>query len=78
MARPIHYGWFVVAAGRFAFAGLGFSCFAFGMLLPSMGASLGLSFSQMGLISTSNFVGYRIAVLLVRQTVSPLRSMKTD
>jgi len=46
------------------FAGLGFGRFALGMLLPSMGASLGLSFSQMGLISTSNFVGYLIAVLL--------------
>ena len=65
VARPIHYGWFVVAAGTLCiFAGLGFGRFALGMLLPSMGASLGLSFSQMGLISTSNFVGYLIAVLL--------------
>lgn len=65
VARPIHYGWFVVAAGTLCiFAGLGFGRFALGMLLPSMGASLGLSFSQMGLISTSNFVGYLVAVLL--------------
>lgn len=64
-ARPIHYGWLVVAAGTLCiFAGLGFGRFALGMLLPSMGASLGLSFSQMGLISTANFVGYLIAVLL--------------
>ncbi|MBU4264088.1 MAG: MFS transporter [Proteobacteria bacterium] len=64
-SRPIHYGWYVVAAGTLCiFAGLGFGRFALGMLLPSMGASLGLSFSQMGLISTSNFVGYLIAVLL--------------
>lgn len=63
--RAIHYGWFVVAAGTLCiFAGLGFGRFALGMLLPSMGASLGLSFSQMGLISTANFVGYLIAVLL--------------
>jgi MFS family permease len=33
------------------------------MLLPAMGASLHLSYSQMGLISTSNFVGYLLAVL---------------
>ncbi|MBI4792790.1 MAG: MFS transporter [Deltaproteobacteria bacterium] len=61
----IHYGWFVVAAGTLCiFAGLGFGRFALGMILPSMGASLGLSYSQMGLISTANFVGYLLAVLL--------------
>ncbi|MFZ5773352.1 MAG: MFS transporter [Thermodesulfobacteriota bacterium] len=63
--RPTHYGWYVVAAGTLCiFAGLGFGRFALGMLLPSMGTSLGLSFSQMGLISTANFVGYLVAVLL--------------
>jgi MFS family permease len=65
VARLIHYGWFVVGAGTLCiFAGLGFGRFALGMLLPSLGASIGLSFSQMCLISTSNFAGYRIAVLL--------------
>ena len=60
----IHYGWYVVAAGTLCvFAGLGFGRFALGMLLPAMGASLHLSYSQMGLISTSNFVGYLLAVL---------------
>ena len=34
------------------------------MLLPSMGQSLQLSYSEMGLISTSNFIGYLVAVLL--------------
>jgi MFS family permease len=61
----IHYGWFVVAAGTLCiFAGLGFGRFALGMILPSMGAALNLSYSQMGLISTANFVGYLLAVLL--------------
>ncbi|MCB2181561.1 MAG: YbfB/YjiJ family MFS transporter [Desulfobulbaceae bacterium] len=61
----IHYGWFVVAAGTLCiFAGLGFGRFALGMLLPAMGKSLSLSYSQMGLISTLNFVGYLVAVLL--------------
>lgn len=61
----IHYGWFVVAAGTLCiFAGLGLGRFALGMILPSMGASLGLSYSQMGLISTANFAGYLLAVLL--------------
>ena len=61
----MHYGWFVVAAGTLCiFAGLGFGRFALGMILPSMGASLGLSYSQMGLISTANFAGYLLAVLI--------------
>ncbi|MBI5557656.1 MAG: MFS transporter [Deltaproteobacteria bacterium] len=63
--HAIHYGWFVVAAGTLCIcAGLGFGRFALGMLLPAMGGSLGLSYSQMGLISTANFVGYLLAVLL--------------
>ncbi len=33
------------------------------MMLPSMGESLALSYSQMGLISTVNFSGYLLAVL---------------
>ena len=46
------------------FAGLGFGRFALGMLLPAMGQSLQLTYSQMGLISTANFVGYLLAVLV--------------
>jgi MFS family permease len=62
--RTVHYGWYVVAAGTLCvFAGLGFGRFALGMLLPSMGVSLQLTYSQMGLISTANFVGYLLAVL---------------
>jgi MFS family permease len=63
--KPVHYGWYVVAAGTLCvFAGLGFGRFALGMLLPAMGISLKLTYSQMGLISTSNFVGYLLAVLV--------------
>jgi len=63
--RSVHYGWYVVAAGTLCvFAGLGFGRFALGMLLPAMGVSLQLTYSQMGLISTSNFVGYLLAVLV--------------
>jgi MFS family permease len=65
LTRSVHYGWYVVAAGTLCvFAGLGFGRFALGMLLPAMGASLKLTYSQMGLISTSNFVGYLLAVLV--------------
>ena len=46
------------------FACLGLGRFSLGMLLPSMGISLNLSYSQMGLIGTGNFVGYMISVIL--------------
>jgi predicted MFS family arabinose efflux permease len=46
------------------FACLGFGRFALGMLLPSMAATLQLSYSQIGFISTGNFIGYLLAVLL--------------
>jgi len=63
--RTVHYGWYVVAAGTLCiFASLGFGRFALGMLLPAMAESLHLTYSQMGLISTSNFIGYLVAVLL--------------
>ncbi len=60
----LHYGWLIVMAGTLCiFAGLGFGRFALGMLLPSMAPSLNLTYSQMGLISTFNFIGYLLAVL---------------
>jgi len=59
-----HYAWVVAAVGLFAiFACLGIGRFSLGMLLPSMGAELGLTYSQMGFVSTGNFVGYLLAVL---------------
>lgn len=62
---PFHYAWAIVAAGSIGiFACLGLGRFALGMLLPSMGASLDLSRSQMGWISTANFIGYMAAVML--------------
>lgn len=66
LRRP-HYGWIIVAAGMLTvFAAIGFGRFALGMLLPSMGASLGLRYAEMGLISTGNLVGYLVAVYGVR------------
>lgn len=62
---PFHYGWVVVCTGTLCiFASLGFGRFAIGMLLPSMEKSLGLSYSQMGYISTANFIGYLASVLI--------------
>ncbi|MFH2123031.1 MAG: MFS transporter [Pseudomonadota bacterium] len=61
----IHYGWYIMVTGTLClFASLGLGRFSLGMLLPSMGKSLHLSYSQMGLIGTVNFVGYLVAVLL--------------
>ncbi len=59
-----HYGWVVVGTGMLCImACLGFGRFALGMLLPSMGSTLHLTYSQMGFISTMNFLGYLVAVL---------------
>ncbi len=67
---PFHYGWLIMVSGTLCiFACLGLGRFSLGMLLPSMGSALGLSYSEMGLISTSNFVGYLAAVLLSSRLV---------
>jgi sugar phosphate permease len=59
------YRWIIVLAGIAGlFASLGLGRFSLGMMLPSMGEALALSYSQMGLISTVNFCGYLMAVLL--------------
>jgi MFS family permease len=61
---PFHYGWIIVATGTLCiFACLGFGRFALGMLLPSMASTLKLSYSQIGFISTGNFIGYLASVL---------------
>lgn len=59
----VHYGWIVVLTGAAVlFAGSGLGRFSLGMLLPSMGSSLGLSYSQMGILSAGNFTGYMMCV----------------
>lgn len=61
----VHYGWIIAFTGMAVlFSCLGLGRFALGMLLPSMGLSLDLNYSQMGLIGTGNFVGYMISVIL--------------
>lgn len=65
MTKPLHYGWMIVFTGTMVlFSCLGLGRFALGMLLPSMGLSLELSYSQMGLIGTGNFAGYMASVIL--------------
>lgn len=61
----LHYGWILVFTGvAVLFSCIGLGRFSLGMLLPSMGASLGLTYSEMGFISTGNLVGYLIGVAL--------------
>lgn len=62
---PLHYGWVIVFTGTLCIvACLGFGRFALGMLLPSMATTLNLTYSQMGFISTANFLGYLVSVLV--------------
>ena len=64
-SSSLHYGWVVALTGLgVVFACLGLARFGLGMLLPAMGKALKLDYSQMGLISTSNFVGYMASVAL--------------
>jgi len=63
--EKLHYGWIIVATGTAVlFACLGLGRFSLGMLLPSMGISLDLNYSQMGLIGTGNFTGYMGSIVL--------------
>jgi MFS family permease len=60
----VHYAWIIVVTGMLCIvACLGFGRFALGMLLPSMASTLKLSYSQIGFISTGNFLGYLASVL---------------
>ncbi len=70
---PFHYGWVIVPLGTLTvFCCLGLSRFGLGMLLPSMGQSLALSYSEMGLISTVNFIGYLVAVIAAPMMINGL------
>jgi len=59
----LHYGWVIVFVGTLTIvACLGLARFAFGMLLPAMRDTLGMSYDQMGFLGTANFAGYLAAV----------------
>jgi MFS family permease len=64
MGKSPHYGFFIVITGILvAMAALGLGRFSLGMILPSMGKGLGLTYSEMGFVSTGNFIGYLLAVV---------------
>ncbi len=63
---PLHYGWIIVLTGSLVlFACFGLARYAYAMLLPAMQAGLQLSYAQTGFISTGNFSGYLLSILLV-------------
>lgn len=66
-----HYAWLIAVAGVLVLlAALGFGRFALGMLLPSMGEALHFSYDEMGFVSTGNFIGYLLAVVLASRIVN--------
>ncbi len=68
--RPCHYGGLIVVAGSLGiFACIGLARFALGMLLPAMGEALHLSYAQMGIMSTANFVGYLVGIAVASPLV---------
>src|SRR5215208_7788822 len=72
---PFDYGWIIVATGTLTiFASLGIGRFALGMILPSMGSGLELSYAQLGYVGTANFVGYLAAVLVAPPLVARMGS----
>jgi MFS family permease len=72
---PFEYGWVIVATGTLTiFASLGIGRFALGMILPSMGSGLELSYAQLGYVGTANFLGYLAAVLVARPLVARMGS----
>ncbi|BBB26306.1 MFS transporter [Amphritea japonica ATCC BAA-1530] len=59
------------------FCCMGLGRFALGMLLPSMGTTLTLSYSEMGFISTGNFVGYLLSVFLCGKMITRFGERRT-
>ena len=55
----LHYGWIVMAMGLLtAIGGHGLGRMAYTLILPSMKDGLQLSYQQLGLLGTGNFIGY--------------------
>lgn len=77
-SRDIRYEWVIALTGTaVVFSCLGLGRFSLGMLLPSMGSFLELTYSQMGLIGTGNFVGYMSSVFLAAAVSRVLGARRT-
>lgn len=66
----------LIASFLVIFACLGFGRFAFGMVIPNMQESLEITTTQIGFISSANFVGYIVGILLVSFFYSRFTSHK--
>lgn len=76
--KKLHYAWVIVFSGMLTlFCCMGLGRFALGMLLPSMGENLQLSYSEMGFIGTGNFIGYLVSVFLCGKMITRLGERKT-
>ena len=61
----VHYGWVVVFTGMLAtIAAHGFGRMSYTLILPEMREGLGLTYTQAGLLSTGNFIGYLLFAVI--------------
>jgi len=61
----VHYGWIVVFTGMLAtIAAHGFGRMSYTLILPEMKEGLGLTYTQAGLLSTGNFIGYLLFAII--------------
>ena len=61
----VHYGWVVIFTGMLAtIAAHGFGRMSYTLILPEMREGLGLTYTQAGLLSTGNFIGYLLFAVI--------------
>ena len=72
--------WVVVGGGfLLLLESMGFGRFTYPMLLPSMQDTLGQTYGPMGILGTTNLIGYLCGVLLpLRRAPSQLRKHRKD
>ncbi len=59
--RRLDYAWLILAVGTLCeFGAVGMGRFGYGMLIPAMQASLGMSNTEAGILATANLLGYLI------------------
>jgi len=61
----VHYGWFVILSGLAVTIGAhGFGRMSYTLILPAMKDGLDLTYTQLGLLGTGNFIGYLIMAIV--------------
>jgi predicted MFS family arabinose efflux permease len=66
----------ILAAFLIIFACLGFGRFTFGMILPNMQESLAISTTQIGFISSANFIGYFVGIFFINTLYNKFETYK--